>query len=239
MPTEYCAEELRIKKAALDYARQHKKEIAKRLTRKTRFPSEKEPVAIFMAGSPGAGKTESSKELVDFVEQPILRIDPDELREEFPNYNGRNAYLFQGGVSIVVSRLLDFAFKQKQSFLLDGTLSKYEAANDNVSRALNHNRSVLILYVYQRPKLAWKFTQAREALEGRRIDKHTFIKEYFESQRVVQGLKQKFGTKIQVDILIKYFDNTTRSFRANVDNITDHIPERITPAELHERLRGL
>ncbi|WP_349306189.1 zeta toxin family protein [Pseudomonas sp. PCH44] len=60
-----------------------------------------EPVSVFMSGSAGAGKTEASIELLNlFSDQPILRIDPDELRNEFADYQGGNAYLFQGAVSI-------------------------------------------------------------------------------------------------------------------------------------------
>ena len=53
-----------------------------------------------MAGSPGAGKTEAAKEIIAQLEArpgapKILRIDPDELRGEFPGYMGSNSWLFQ------------------------------------------------------------------------------------------------------------------------------------------------
>lgn len=44
---------------ASQYARDNGKKISKELTE--RFASEEHPVSIFMAGSPGAGKTEASK----------------------------------------------------------------------------------------------------------------------------------------------------------------------------------
>jgi UDP-N-acetylglucosamine kinase len=73
-----------------------------------------------MAGLPGAGKTESSKELLAELESKepkarILRIDPDDLRCEFPSYTGRNSYLFQGAISIVVGRILDLACQQARN----------------------------------------------------------------------------------------------------------------------------
>lgn len=123
-----------------------------------------------MAGSPGAGKTEASIELLAIVEtngSEILRIDPDELRHKFPNYTGDNSWLFQKGVSVLVERVHDLALKQKQSFLLDGTLSNYDKAQENISRSLKRHRAVQILYVYQDPMLAWEFVQSREAVEGR------------------------------------------------------------------------
>ena len=54
----YSAEELKIKENAEEYARLNKNQIAKDITSK--YESELNPVSVFMAGSPGAGKTESS-----------------------------------------------------------------------------------------------------------------------------------------------------------------------------------
>lgn len=49
-----------VQAEALSFARKSKKEIAMRLTDKPRFTPEEQPVSVFMAGSPGAGKTEAS-----------------------------------------------------------------------------------------------------------------------------------------------------------------------------------
>lgn len=92
-----------------------------------------------------------------------LRIDPDDFRDHFPEYTGRNSSLFQRGVTSFVERTLDLVYQQRQSFLLDGTLANLELARRNIGRALNKdNRSVQIIYVYQRPELAWEFVLARE-----------------------------------------------------------------------------
>ncbi len=128
-----------IQAVALQFARKNKKAIAKRLTDKSRFMPEEEPVSVFMAGSPGAGKTEASIELLALIEEngtEILRIDPDDLRHEFTHYTGTNSWLFQKGVSVLVEKIHDLALKQKQSFLLDGTLSNYQKAEQNISRSL-------------------------------------------------------------------------------------------------------
>ena len=78
--------EQRIRDKAIEYARRQKKAIARKLTDKNQFPPNAEPVSIFMAGSPGAGKTEASKALVRQFRDPPVRIDPDELRSEFKQY---------------------------------------------------------------------------------------------------------------------------------------------------------
>lgn len=138
--------EATIQREALEYAKKNKKVIAKQFTDPQKFPPEENPVSVFMAGSPGAGKTESSIELLKkFSGTPIIRIDPDELRSEFKQYTGQNAWLFQAAVSVLVDRIHDLVLAQKQSFLLDGTLSRYEVASRNIKRSLENKRTVQIL----------------------------------------------------------------------------------------------
>ncbi len=76
------------------------------------IPSRRTPRLGLDGGSPGAGKTESSKELIVELEartpgSRVLRIDPDDLRSEFPGYDGRKSWLFQGAASTWVDRMLD------------------------------------------------------------------------------------------------------------------------------------
>jgi predicted ABC-type ATPase len=190
-----------------------------------------------MAGSPGAGKTEASIALVNlFADIAILRIDPDELRNEFAAYTGENAWLFQGGVSILVEKILDLALDQRQSFLLDGTFSNIDVAKRNVERSLRKGRFVQILYVYQNPLLAWEFVKAREATEGRRIQAEHFVDQYFAARDVVNALKLEYKGDVHVDLLLKHIDNSGRLYKAGVDKIDYHIPERHTRADLMAKL---
>lgn len=226
-------QEDRIQQAALDYARANKKPIARRLTDPSVFLPEENPVSVFMAGSPGAGKTEASLALLEALDgSPIIRIDPDELRTEFKEYDGTNAWLFQKAVSVLVEKIHDLALDQGQSFLLDGTLSNYEKSCDNVKRSLKKGRVVQLLYVYQEPLLAWRFVQAREEAEGRRILKEDFVNQYFAARDVVNRLKQAFGKDIGVDLLLKNNDNSDRMYKAGVDQIDHHIPEKYTRADV-------
>ena len=92
---ELTTQEQTVWDEAIRFARSNKKTIGKRLTDKDKYPPETEPVSVFMAGSPGAGKTEASLALLNlFSDIPILRIDPDDLRCEFQAYKGGNAWLF-------------------------------------------------------------------------------------------------------------------------------------------------
>ena len=215
------------------YARANKKRITDELTDKEVYPPENNPVSVFMAGSPGAGKTEASIELLNqFPDASIVRIDPDEIRENLPGYQGSNAADFQEAVSILVSGALDKVFKNGQSFLLDGTLSSYEQAKRNVERSLNRRRFVQILYVYQSPEIAWKFVQRRRQVEGRAVQLEVFIEQYFAAREVVQQLKKTYGKSIAVDLLMKDIDGGKRWFKKGVDTIDEHVPERYTRESL-------
>lgn len=92
-----------IYEKAIIFAKKNKKAIAKEITSLEKYIPEAEPVSVFMAGSPGAGKTEASKALLHRYgnDHLILRIDQDELREMFEDYNGENSWLFQHPAAIL------------------------------------------------------------------------------------------------------------------------------------------
>ncbi|KAA9181985.1 MULTISPECIES: zeta toxin family protein [Delftia] len=209
-----------VREAAEAWARANKRAFARELTDPQKFPGEESPVSVFMAGSPGAGKTEISKALSAELGDGFLRIDPDDFRAKIPGYTGDNSWLFQGAISILLSRVLDCVFTQKQSFLLDGTLSNLKQATANVERALAKRRSVLIMYVYQDPMQAWEFVKAREATEGRKIPPDRFVEQFFGAHSVVNELKVKFGSQIQIDVILKDIDGKNRRYMANVSDLT-------------------
>lgn len=224
----------KIKEFAVEWARKNKKDFAKRVTDLEKHPAEQSPVSVFMAGSPGAGKTEAAKALASELGDGFLRIDPDDFRLTLPGYTGRNSWLFQGAISILLGCVLDSAFKQKQSFLLDGTLSNYEQAENNVERALGKGRSVLVLYVHQEPAQAWEFVKAREALEGRNIPKERFVEQYFAAHDVVSRLKVKFGTRVTIDVILKDIDGKDRRYLANVSDLRVSLPIPYTQQQVRE-----
>ena len=59
--SQMTSEEKRISDAAIEFARANKKDRCKALTDPTVYLPEQKPVSVFIAGSPGAGKTESSR----------------------------------------------------------------------------------------------------------------------------------------------------------------------------------
>jgi UDP-N-acetylglucosamine kinase len=231
------------------WIKSNKKVLIERFVGDISYIKDIDPFSIFMAGSPGAGKTESSKRFInEFIklycsrvgtEHPnpqVARIDPDEIREIIPGYNGANAELFQGSVSLGVEKLYDYVIDKKLSVVVDGTLANYAAAHKNIKRAVDKERKVGIFYIYQDPLIAWDFTKKREEEDGRRISKATFIESFFKAKINVNQLKKDFGDKIQVFLVVKDYENNTQRTKFNIENIDNYLKIKYTKKSLTKKI---
>lgn len=238
MKKEYSKEEI------IKWASSNKKRLKAKYFNLSEYQiNEDEPIVVFMAGSPGAGKTETSREFAsDIVRdsgQKVLRIDPDEIRDDFREigYDGKNSFLYQAGTAGIVNNIVDEALRKRTSFILDGTFSKEEKAIDNIERCLNKNCKVYIFYIYQDPIQAWEFVRQRELKEGRRVEKSIFIEQYFMSRNVVNKMKNKFKERVNVFLLKKNIKDEAPSFlQINDENLDVHIKESYTREVLEKML---
>ena len=219
------------------YVKTHHKAITGQITEA--FDPENAPVSLFMAGSPGAGKTEASLELLKNIGN-ILRIDADELRCHFKEcgYTGTNSHLFQKPASTLVHKIHDAALKKKISFLLDGTFSNESIARQNIQRSLKRERKVFIIFVYQAPQKAWHFVQQREKVEGRRIRSEDFAEKFCESQKVANKMKAEFEKKVILSLLCKNIDGTNKFYRKSIERIEDHITEKYSAEKIRNEIPG-
>lgn len=233
-----------ISERAVLFAKENRTRIARQLACLKRYPADEFPVSVFMAGSPGAGKTEVSKSFIRLMEASgatALRIDPDDFRAYFPEYTGGNSSLFQRGVTVIVERTLDLVYQQRQSFLLDGTLANLDVARKNIQRALDKdNRTAQVIYVYQKPELAWEFVLAREAIEGRNIPCNEFARQFYASKATVCQLKREFQGRLQVDVLIKDTDGGDAEIGIDLsaEEIDELVRQPYHPDQLEKILPG-
>lgn len=206
---------------AIMAARKMKKSVARKMV--DHLPQEEAAVSVFMAGSPGAGKTETArhmmKSFLDNYGVELVHIENDELRKEFDDYKGLNSSLFQTPATLLVEAIHDRALQRGVSFILDSTLSNFEKAKSNIERSLKRNRAVYIIFVYQDPKQAWQLVQARETVEGRRVPKEVFVEQFVESQRVVSELKKTFQSLIDITFIEKNIDGQNEIPHFNVADI--------------------
>lgn len=197
------------------------------------------PETIFMAGSPGAGKTEFSKNLTKILKKEIVRIDADEIREIIPQYAGSNSIDVQAAASIGVEKLYDYVLRKKIDAIIDGTFASYNVAYKNVRRSINKDRNVIIFYIYQKPEIAWDFTVKREKLEGRYIPKEIFIKAFFDAKGNVNKIKEIFQDRVKIFLVVKNYDNTNdvEKSRFNIDNVDNYLKIEYTSQTLEKMLK--
>lgn len=237
------SEEIAIEEVALEFVRVNRSSLARQVVDTHLFAPEESPIAVFMCGSPGAGKTEISKALVELFEsaeadQRVLRIDPDDFRLLIPGYTGANSYLFQRAVTRVLEKVLDRVFEKSVSFILDGTMASFSVAKRNIDRALAHNRVVQVLYVYQAPELAWQFVKARELVEARNIPLDEFVRQFLAARKNIAEIRRSYGAQLVVNLIIKNTDGAQKAFVSDVtpEQIDDLIPQSYDHEQLIELL---
>lgn len=224
------------------YVKSHAKEICYKFADPENFPPSLHPDSFFMAGSPGAGKTEWSKSFLKSLtgkvpSRRIVRIDPDELRELLPNYDPTQAEIFQSGTILAVEKLVDFVIHNNQDFLLDGTFGHFESSYKNIKRCLSKNRKVGILYIYQDPKVAWDFTKKRAAVEKRTIPIDAFISTFFNAKENVNKIKAEFKNQIEIWLVIKDFKQNVSKLHFNIDSLDPYIKMNYNPKTLERALK--
>lgn len=228
-------EEKKIEEEAFEWIKKHKKELFVKFAGSS-YHSDSIPTTIFMAGSPGAGKTEFARRLVEIFNQKPVIVDADEIRKIIPGYTGKNAYLFQRAANKGVNFLYDYAREKNLNVILDGTFA-YNGASENVKNSLKHNRNVEIYFLYQDPVLSWNFTKEREIKEKRNVPKAVFINTFIKAIENVEKVKQENGSKIKLNIVIKDFEKGLNSLDLNKDKLESFLPKVYTKEELERIIK--
>lgn len=187
------------------------------------------PVTFFMAGSPGAGKTETSKQLITELSKyvfqkkeiiyPMVRIDADEIRKLCPGYSGSNAHFFQRAASLGVDKLIDYVNKKKYNALVDGTFAT-DRSISNIDIAIKKGREI---YIYQEPLKAWEFTLKREKLHSRKITKEAFVKAFIKAKENVNNAKKMYKEKVNLNVIIKNYANNIEKIYMNVESVDNYV----------------
>lgn len=228
-----------LEEKAKAWIRNNKKSLFEKFANLKNFPGVSNPFTIFMAGCPGAGKTEYSKSFIESYDPntKIVRIDADEIRDIIPGYTGGNAYKFQGAAALGVEKLFDYIQDHKQNAIVDGTFSDFKIGLSNIERALNRNRKVGIFYLYQDPVIAWEFTKKRERIEGRHVSKDMFIKSFFLAKENVNKVKAILKNKIELNLVEKNYTNELAKTRFKIDNVDSYLKKLYNKEALEELLK--
>lgn len=221
-----------------EWVKVHKKDFVDEIISESGVIADGVPSAIFMAGLPGSGKTEFTKNLIDASALKVIRLDMDEIATKIEGYRPEIADEYREAASELLNRLFDVTIKKKLDFIMDGTFSSNYALR-NVERALRRGYNIKIIYIIQDPQVAWRFTLAREKVEHRAIDKNGFINSYFS---IIENIKEvmnkhKNCDKIVLDIVVKDGNNNVgdriKDVRADgIDNFINTYYNKKTLEEL-------
>ena len=238
----FSESEKKQRQEAVDFVRNNSAVLCERFASINNSPTVQRPISIFMAGSPGAGKTELSKNLITIMVAMLktslpVRIDPDDIRPHLPHYNGQNSYVVHSAASLAVAKILDCVLKHRQNFILDTTFAGFETAKKNVERCLKHERPVLLFYVFKEPEIAWKFTKARELTEGRLVPKEVFIEAFFTARDNVNQIKREFGQFVILNYYHADFTKKAYDMRAGLSSIDEVLNFRYSKEDLREILK--
>lgn len=205
----------------------HKKKFANDFIKNSKAIPSNVPTAFFMAGLPGAGKTEFSKNFLETSKRQAVRIDMDEIATKIQGYRPEQADRFRAGASTLLNKIFDLTVKNGLDFIMDGTFSS-KSAIPNINRTIEHGYKIKIIYIHQDPKLAWDFTLQREKIEHRAINETGFIESY---SKIISNIKSVIDRapveKLTIDIIIKDSYNRIKEWQTNVDfNSIDKIAKK-------------
>lgn len=229
-----------VPKEAAEFVKKSRKLLIEKFANSNEYTSVSNPFTIFMAGSPGAGKTEFSiafREahiLLDPKSKPV-RIDADEIRWIIPQFTGGNSQQIQFAASIGVEKLFDYVQEHNYNAIIDGTFSSGSSLR-NVERALKRSRKVGIFYLYQDPVVAWEFTKKREKIEGRNIPRHAFVKSFISARENVDLAKDRFGSRIELHLVVKNYENRVQKTYFNIDKLENYLKKTYTTEQLEKEL---
>ena len=133
----------------------------------------KAKVAFFMAGIPGAGKTEFTDNAIKDSPE-LISIEHDQLVEYIEDYKPEAYYNYRKSGSTLVSRIFKECLSHGYAFVFDGTLS-HDNGVRNINKCFKHGYRVIVVYIVQDTNMAWELTQARELVKKRAIEKKGFI----------------------------------------------------------------
>ena len=182
---------------------------------------------IFMAGSPGAGKTETVRRLE--LRETFTVLEADEIRVLNPYYQKTtetergNAHLLQKASSIGLDYCRAYCIEHEIAFVQDTTFSS-RGSVDLVRKLLNKEWDIVVIFIFQNVEKAWEFVKVREMEEGRGVPEENFVYCFEEAIKNIEKVQEKYPA-VRIVLNIKDGMETTESIELN-DTITSVLVDK-------------
>lgn len=140
-----------------------------------------DPIAYVMAGIPGAGKTEFLDSLAEELKDKgqsneFVRIDLDQIVTVYPGYTPKTYAKFRSQGNNVLARNIDELRRRRYNMMIDGTFSGTSGSSvRNVEKLLKDGYRVSLVYMHDKPEVAWSYTKSREKVTERGINRQDFL----------------------------------------------------------------
>lgn len=200
-----------LERTSIEYLNTYKQQFLEEYTKDIAVIDDK--LAIFTAGMSGVGKTEFAVYLKE-KNRNLLHIDTDEIRKFFQEvgYNGQNSDVFQKVASRGFNELFNYSIKNGYSLILDSNLASINQAVQNIERLLKRGYNIQIYYLYNEPKVCFKYATTREVVTRRKVPKDVFVRSNTNSYRTIIEIKSIFKEKV----ILNFFDKRENTFYNNI-----------------------
>ena len=189
-------------------AKDNRKRLTNNFFNKNIIADSDEKIAIFMAGSPWAWKTEFINRLLTKEQQSAYYIlDLDIIRKWMPWYKWNYAEKYTKWAIKILEMMFDKCVSKKYNFILDWTFTNTEVINKNITRLVEKWYKIEIFYIHTQPYLAWRYTLLRWSDDKRRIPFKEFIKYYHLAKDNIYLAIKNFENKINVNLVHKFRDD--------------------------------
>mgnify|MGYP002345147005 CR=1 FL=1 len=195
------------------WAKDNRKKLTKDFFSKKEVLQTSEKIAIFMAWSPWAGKTEFIKRLLTKnQESAYYIIDLDEIRNWMPEYQWNHAQKYTRWSIKILEMILDDCISKEYNFIMDGTFSNTKVIDKNISRLIQKWYKIHVFYIHTQPYIAWLYTLLRESDDKRRVPLKNFIQYYKLARENIYLAVEKYSWKVHIHIAHKVRNDDVISF---------------------------
>lgn len=163
--------------------------------------SQVQPVAIFMGGAPGSGKSTFLKKYAPYMTSDLIyKIDADDVRAKLPEYKGWNANSTHLETKDIVSKLIDnVATPCVHDIVFDGTMSSPKNYLRIIQKVKRYGYKTFIIFMKVPKEVSIERAMGRYQRSGRFVPVFVIDEFFKDSDKTFNQLKEMVNGYIVVD----------------------------------------